>query len=70
MTEYDNVENEEVEQEVKFDYKNSFVSKNTDIINCTLSTCGRFKYSKEESMKEYGLTETQYEFYKSVKKEL
>ena len=48
------------------DYKNSFTCKDTDITNCTLSPCGRFSYSK----KEYGLTETQYNFYKSVKKEL
>ena len=52
------------------DYKNSFTCKDTDITNCTLSPCGRFSYSKKESMQEYGLTETQYEFYKSVKKEL
>ena len=66
MTEYDNVENKEVE----VDYKNSFVSKGTHVIDCTSSQCGRFSYSKKESMKEYGLTETQYNFYKSVKKEL
>ena len=52
------------------DYKNSFTCKDTDITDCTLSPCGRFSYSKKESMQQYGLTETQYEFYKSVKKEL
>ena len=66
MTEFDNVLNEEVET----DYKRSFLHNGNHIINCTLSTCGRFSYSKEESMKEYNLTELQYDFYNSQKENI
>ena len=65
MTEFEDIEDIDVDE-----LKNSFISKGTHVIDCTVSDCGRFSYSKKESMKEYGLTETQYEFYKSVKKEL
>ena len=63
MTEYDNVNNKEIE----VDYKKSFLHNGTHVINCTISECGRFSYSKEESMKEYDLTELQYNFYTSQK---
>ena len=66
MTEYEDIEDIDID----VDYKNSFVSNGTHVIDCTVSDCGRFSYSKKESMKEYGLTETQYNFYKSVKQEL
>ena len=52
MIEFDNVKNEEVES----DYKRSFLHNGTHVINCTISECGRFSYSKEESMKAYDLT--------------
>ena len=66
MTEFDNIRNEEVE----VDYKGSFLHNGHHIINCTLSTCGRFSYTKEESMKEYDLTETQYDFYNTQKEKI
>ena len=66
MIEFDNVRNEEVE----VDYKRSFLHNGHHIINCTLSTCGRFSYSKEESMKEYDLTSTQYDFYNTQKENI
>jgi len=66
MTEFDNVLNEEVE----VDYKRSFLHNGTHVINCTLSECGRFAYSKEESMQEYNLTELQYNFYNAQKENI
>ena len=66
MTEFDNIRNEEVE----VDYKGSFLHNGNHIINCNLSTCGRFSYTKEESMKEYDLTETQYDFYNTQKENI
>jgi hypothetical protein len=63
MTEYDNINNKEIE----VDYKKSFLHNGTHVINCTISECGRFSYSKEESMKAYDLTELQYNFYTSQK---
>ena len=52
------------------DYKKSFLHNGTHIINCTLSKCGRFTYSKAESMKEYNLTELQFDFYNSQKENI
>ena len=52
------------------DYKKSFVHKGYHIVNCNLSTCGRFTYSKAEAMKEYKLTEVQYNFYNSQKENI
>jgi len=66
MTEFEDIEDIDID----VDYKNSFVSNGTHVIDCTVSDCGRFSYSKKESMQEYGLTETQYNYYKSVKQEL
>ena len=66
MTEFDNVKNEEVES----DYKRSFLHNGTHVINCTISECGRFSYSKEESMEIYDLTELQYNFYTSQKENI
>lgn len=66
MIEFDNVENKEVES----DYKRSFLHNGTHVINCTISECGRFSYSKEESMKAYDLTELQYNFYTSQKENI
>ena len=66
MTEFDNVKNEEVET----DYKRSFLHNGTHVINCTISECGRFSYSKKESMKAYNLTESQYDFYTSQKENI
>ena len=66
MTEYDNV----LDKEVEVDYKNSFVLKGMHVVDVTSSECGRFKYTKEESMKEYELTSAQYDFYNSVKQEI
>ena len=52
------------------EYKKSFLHNGHHIINCNLSTCGRFSYSKAEAMKEYNLTELQYEFYTSQKENI
>ncbi len=42
----------------------TFVDKNgIEITDVKQSSCGRFIYSQAESMKEYGLTELQYNFY-------
>ena len=50
-------------------YKKSFVHNGYHIVNCNLSTCGRFKFSKAEAMKQYHLTELQYNFYNTQKGE-
>ena len=52
------------------EYKKSFLHNGHHIVNCTLSTCGRFSYSKAESMKEYNLTESQYDFYNTQKENI
>ena len=63
MTEYEDIEDIDIDA----DYKNSFVHNVMHVVDVTSSSCARFTYTKEESMEVYGLTEKQYEFYKSVK---
>jgi len=41
-----------------------FIYKGIEIINPNLSSCGRFVYSKEQSMKVYNLSESEYELHK------